>query len=351
MPASTFGPPATCALGRAARELGLSRDEFDLAVQLGRIRTVPGGSGGAGRRVERAEIDRLRAQDGFPEALQEQVRVVGTAQGAALMGIPAGRFTRLARLGLLAPVAFHLNRYRTVVWLYMARELRDFTSDAENARLLKGRTPETLRGLLEAGVDLRARNWRGRRLGFLLRRAGDPWARAGAVAAFLAPVEVADIVRDPNERACLNRALPAPPAHGVPGSPAAHLAERLMTAQDTDEIEWLRSELTRAIEEARALPPARRPAGRGAGPGARRTARPVAPMARTVTRTPELMARACEPGGEPALRASERCGDGPAVRPPSPSAARDRRPGQGPHRRARGLRGWLRRREPRPVRA
>ncbi|CAM5674603.1 putative protein OS=Streptomyces tendae OX=1932 GN=GUR47_29245 PE=4 SV=1 [Streptomyces tendae] len=50
---------------RAARELGLRRSEFDLAVELGRIRTVPD-DGGGGRRVARDEIDRIRAADGFP---------------------------------------------------------------------------------------------------------------------------------------------------------------------------------------------------------------------------------------------------------------------------------------------
>lgn len=35
---------------RAARELGLRRSEFDLAVHLGRVRTVPDDAGG-GRRV------------------------------------------------------------------------------------------------------------------------------------------------------------------------------------------------------------------------------------------------------------------------------------------------------------
>ncbi|MFI6358108.1 DUF6397 family protein [Streptomyces sp. NPDC050743] len=32
-----------------------------------------------------------------------------------------------------------------------------------------------MRGQLETGVDLRARNWRGRRLGFLLRSGPAPW--------------------------------------------------------------------------------------------------------------------------------------------------------------------------------
>lgn len=255
--------------------------------------------------MERAEIDRLRAQDGFAESLRERVQVVGTAQGAALMGIPAGRFSRLARLGLLVPVMFHLNRYRAVVWLYLAEELRQFAAAAENAHLLKGRTPETLRSQLEAGVDLRARNWRGRHLGFLLRQAEDPWARAGAVAALLAPVEVADIVDDPYERAYLNRFRPAPPGHGVPGSPAAHLAAQIMTAQDADEIGWLRSDLARLVKEAREVSPAPRPPAHRVPLAIRTPARPIPPMARTVTGLLE------EP---PVSRPSGRH-PGPAVRP------------------------------------
>ncbi|WP_234335777.1 DUF6397 family protein [Streptomyces sp. NRRL S-1022] len=364
--------PSACAPSRAARELGLKRSEFDLAVQLGRIRTVPDESGGGGRLVERAEIDRLRAKDDFPASLRHRLQVVGTAEGAALMHIPAGRFSRLARLGLLVPVTFYLNRYRAVVWLYLAEELTQFAVGPENARLLKGRTPETLRGQLAAGVDLRARNWRGRHLGFLLRQAEDPWARAGAVAALLAPVEIADVVRDPYERACLNRFRPAPPGHGLPGSPSAHLAERITTAQDADEIGWLRSELARSVEEAREASPAPRPAVRRLPPTPRPAARPIPPMARTVTRRVEERTvvrpaggttRPPEPVpslGEPTardtqlplrtleswVRPAEFTGR-PAVQPlprgPEPAQA-------APPRSSRGLRAWLRRRGPRPAR-
>ena len=320
MTANTFGPsgPTTCTPSRAARELGIKRSEFDLAVQLGRIRTVPDEGGGGGRRVQRAEIDRLRAQDGFPDALRDRIRAVGTVEGAVLMGIPAGRFTRLALLGLLVPVHFYLNRYRAVVWLYLAEELREFAAAPENAHLLKGRTPETLRGQLKAGVDLRARNWRGRHLGFLLRQAEGPWARAGALAAFLAPVEIADAVKDPYERAHVNRFRPAPPGPGAPGSASAQLAERLMTAQDADEREWLRGELARSIDEARALSPAPRPGVRRVAPASGTAARPIAPMARTVTRPPE--------------------GEERPAPPPAPLTGTPGHP-----RPARGLRAWLRR--------
>ncbi|UXY34378.1 DUF6397 family protein [Streptomyces albidocamelliae] len=318
MSANTIGAPGpiSCTVSRAARELGLQRVEFDIAVRLGRIRTVRDEGGGGGRRVERTEIDRLRAQDGFPDTLRERVRAVGTVEGAALMNIPAGRFTRLARLGMLVPVHHYLNRYRAVVWLYPAEELRAFTSAAEHAHLLKGRTPETLRGQLEAGVDLRARNWRGRHLGFLLRQAEGAWDRAGALAAFLAPGDIADVVKDPYERAHLNRFRPAPPGRAAPGSPSAHLAERIMTAQDTDETEWLRGELARTVGEARAVSPAPRPTARRPLPAAR----PIPPMARTVTRPNDA-----------------------GKRPASSSAPPAGGPGHHRQRPARGLRAWLRR--------
>lgn len=418
MSASIFSPPrpVTCTPSHAARELGLKRSEFDLAVHLGHVRTSPDEGGGGARRVQRAEIDRLRAQDDFPETLRHRVRVVGTAEGAALMEIPVGRFTRLARLGLLVPVKWYLNRYRAVVWLYLAEDLRNFTSASENAHLLKGRTPENLRGQLEAGVDLRARNWRGRWLGFLLRQAEDPWLRAGAVAAFLTPVGISDVVKDPYDRAYLNRFRPALPGQGTPGSPTAHLTERITIAQDADEIDWLHGELAHTVEEARIHSPAPRPAGRRAAPRVRAAARPIQPLARTVTRPMEPMERASTvldespfarvpvvsgrpvlgapaPIGEPAVGASVPIAepvrsaaepiDAPAVEASEPNdgpvfgtlwpadgplgraseghRASPRRPAGAPARREhrleqapapvnRGLRGWLRRRSPRPAR-
>ncbi|MFI9151418.1 DUF6397 family protein [Streptomyces sp. NPDC053367] len=270
----------TCTPSRAARELGLKRSEFDLAVHLGRIRTVPD-EGGGGRRVPQSELDRLRAEPGFPEAFRNSVRVVGTSEGAALMKVPPTRFTKLARLGLVAPARFYLNRYRAVVWLYLADELRQFAADKHNAPLLSGRMPEGLRGQIDSGLDLRARNWRGRHLGFLLRQADDPWQRAGAVAALLAPVEIARVVPDPYERAHVNRFRPGLPGNGSPGSPSTHIAERIMTADDPDEIAWLRSELTAALEEARRHRAAPRPTPRQA------PAAPAEPRSSEVVAIPE----------------------------------------------------------------
>ncbi|WP_460093216.1 DUF6397 family protein [Streptomyces mexicanus] len=130
---------------------------------------------------------------------------------------------------------------------------------------MKRPLPPGLRDQLEAGVDLRPRNWRGRYLGFLLRQADDPWERAACVASLLDPIQVSEIVTDPYERAHLNRFRQPPPAHGAPGSPAAHLAERIATAQDADEIDWLRADLARTVQEARIHRPAPRPAPRHTG--------------------------------------------------------------------------------------
>jgi hypothetical protein len=316
-----------CAPSRAARELGLKRGEFDLAVHLGRIRTLPD-EGGGGRRVARAEIDRLRAADGFPDTLLESVRTVGTTDGAALMKVTTVRFTRLARLGLVVPVKFYLNRYRTVVWLYLAEELRQFAADKNHTALLNGRTPEGLRDQLQAGLDLRPRNWRGRHLGFLLRQADDPWERAGALAALLDPVQVAEIVQDPYERAHVNRFRPDPPAHGAPGSPAAHLAERIMTAEDPDEISWLRADLTQVLNEARSHRPAPRPTIETAAPWLTiETAGPPSPAETAETAEPAGPPPSAEPAGPP---------PSPSGHPPESAPELER---------SRGLLGWLRRRK------
>ncbi|MGW5607540.1 DUF6397 family protein [Streptomyces sp. NPDC003753] len=243
------------ALSRAARELGLRRGELDLAVQLGCLRTVPDDRGG-GRRITRAEIDRVRCDEGFPETLRERVATVGTRDGAALMDVTPARFTRFARLGLIVPVKWYLNRYRAVVWLYLAEEVQQFASGEANAPLLTGRTPEGLRDQLDAGLDLRPRNWRGRHLGFRLRLTDDPWAKAAVVASLLDPAHVADVVRDPNERAELYRLRPAQSVQWPPDSPAARIAARIMIAEDPDEVGWLRADLGRALIEARRERPA-----------------------------------------------------------------------------------------------
>ncbi|GAA0630102.1 DUF6397 family protein [Streptomyces thermocarboxydovorans] len=248
---------------RAARELGLEHHEFDLAVRLGRIRTRPVGGGGGGRAVARTEIARLRARPGFPEALRAGVETVGAARGAALMKVTEGRFTRLARLGLLVPVRFTLGPHGAVDWLYLAEELRQFAAAEENAELLTGRPPGALGGGLDSDLDVRPRNWRNRHLGCLLRLAdGDPWGRAGAVASLLDPLQVAEVVKNPYERSHLSTFRAAPPIGGASGPSAVRLAEELTTAQDEDEIAWLRAELAGLVAEAREHRPAPRPAPR-----------------------------------------------------------------------------------------
>ncbi|GAA2477391.1 DUF6397 family protein [Streptomyces longisporus] len=265
----------SCTPSRAARELGLKRGEFELAVDLGCLRTVPD-EGGGGRRVTRTEIDRLHAEEGFPETLRQRVETVGTKEGAVLLQVTPGKFTRLARLGVVKPVKFYLNRYRAVVWLYLTEELRQFAADENNAPLLQGRTPSGAREQLIEGLDLRPRNWRSRHLGFLLRRADNhPWACAAAVASLLDAVQIAEIVQDPYERVHLNRFRPRPQAHGAPGSPAAQLAESLTMAEDPDEIDWLRADLAQAVSHARALQPAPRPTARPRPAEARDRERPT----------------------------------------------------------------------------
>jgi len=250
----------TVTFARAARELRLRRVEFDLAVHLGHIRTVPDeGGGGESHRVAQEEIERLRDDPGFPETLRERVRTVGTQEGAELMGVTTARFTRFARLGLVVPVTFCLNRYRAVVWLYLAEETQRFAADRNNAPLLTGRTPQGLRDQLEAGLDLRPRNWRGRHLRFLLRRTEDPWARAGAMASLLDPLLVAELVPDPYERAHLNRHRPDRPALFVAEPPAARITAHVMTASDPDEIDWLQAGLEQELAAARRHRPAPRP--------------------------------------------------------------------------------------------
>ncbi|WP_426405014.1 DUF6397 family protein [Streptomyces sp. R-07] len=235
--------------GRAAQELELRRDEFRLAVQFGLVRTVPAGEGER-RRVERCELDRLRAAPDFPAGLRERVRAVNTGEAAALLGITADRFTRLARTGHLSPVRFSLNRYRAVVWMYLAQEVLEFGLTCP--ALLTGRLPLDLRERLAAHEDRRPRNWRARRLGLLLRATEDPWRRAAAIASLLDPVQVAEVVDDPYERTHLDRLRPPAPGGMPVAAVAREIAERLTRADDPDEILWHRLSLALALDEARA---------------------------------------------------------------------------------------------------
>ncbi|WP_232626612.1 DUF6397 family protein [Streptomyces alfalfae] len=271
-PTATAAPPSV-ALSGAAKELGLKRGEFDLAVSLGRIRVI-GGPQGTQRRVTRAEIDRVRDSESYPGALRESVRVMGTTEAAELMNISTARFTRLARAGFLTPVKFYLNRYRAVVWLYLAEELRHFAESQVHDGLLTGRLPESVRMRLDEGQDLRARNWRSRHAGFLLRQTRDSWRRVAAMASLLNEAQLTEIVKDPYERAYLSRLMPAPRTQAVPDSPAALIVERIMTADDPEELRWLHASLLLGLSQARS----ERPAPRPPGPPATTTA-PAAPVA------------------------------------------------------------------------
>ncbi|WP_432126024.1 DUF6397 family protein [Streptomyces sp. bgisy082] len=287
---------------RAARELELKRDEFRLAVQLGLVRTVPAGEGGR-RKVERCELGRLKAAPDFPAGLRDRVRAVGTGEAAALLGITPERFTRLVRTGHLSPVRFSLNRYRAVVWMYVAEEVADFGRACP--ALLAGRLPLELRERLAAGEDLRPRNWRARRLALLLRAADDPWARASAVASLLDPLQVAEVVDDPYERAHLDRLRPPPPP-GMPVPAAAReLAERLTRADDPDEILWHRLSLALALDEARAACPAPYPGDAAA---------PTAPTGRGIEVEPSVRSDAW-PSVRSDAELSVRPDETPPVRP------------------------------------
>ncbi|MFE9696616.1 DUF6397 family protein [Streptomyces sp. NPDC006270] len=290
-PTSSAAPAATVAAGRAAQELGVRRAEFELAVHSGLIAVV-GAPGGGRPRVHEKEIARLREQPGFPDSLAERVRTVGTAKGAALLDIAPARFTRLARAGCVSPVTFCLNRYRAVVWLYLADELPAFA--AREPGLLAGRTPLGMRAMLESGTDWRARNWRSQRIDRLLNRTRDGWARAAIQASALDPVHLAEVVDDPYERAHLARVRPVP-VFGRPGSMAARKAwGELILADDADEILWRRVNLTLELDRAREQRPAPRPGddeGIRAAPAARSRAR-----RRTGTTTPAAEPSASCPG-------------------------------------------------------
>ncbi|MEU5716136.1 DUF6397 family protein [Streptomyces sp. NPDC020403] len=243
---------------RAAQELELKRGEFELALHLGLIAAESAPDGGRPK-VRREEIDRLRATPGFPAELRDRVRTAGTAEGAALLGISPVRFTGLARIGCVSPVAFYLNRYRAVVWLYLVDELLAFAE--KEPELLAGRSPAGMRAMLEAGTDWRARNWRARRIDRLLSRTQDPWVRAALQASALDPVQLAEMVDDPYERAYLARVRPYL-ADGRPVSVSGKEAMgQLMLADDPDEILWRRVNLAMELDLARDIRPAPRPGG------------------------------------------------------------------------------------------
>ncbi|WP_153451078.1 DUF6397 family protein [Streptomyces smaragdinus] len=235
-------------LARAAVELGLRPRELEIAVGLGAVRTVSGPQGR--RRVPAAEIRRVRSGAGHPEVLLARVRVVGTLEGARLLGVGAARFARLARAGCFVPVRFHVNRYRAVVWLYRAEELEEFA--AREPELLQGRTPPGVRALTEQAADWRPRLWRERRVQEVLAGLDDPWARAAVRAAVLTGEELAEAVPDPGERARLEALRPAELTAKGSSEAARAVTAGVLAADHPDEVLRCRLGLSLALEEARA---------------------------------------------------------------------------------------------------
>ncbi|MGY5126974.1 DUF6397 family protein [Streptomyces nigrescens] len=253
----------TLTMGRAARELELRTGELELATQFGKVRTVPAGTGGrpgaAGslgrRRVPAEEIARLQAEPGFPDALRERIRTVSTTEAAELMGIGPGRVVRLTRAGCFGPVRFYVNRYGAVVWLYLAAEVSDFADREPD--LMRGNTPAAMRVMLDSGQDWRARQWRSRRVAQLMGQTDDPWEAAAVIAAVLPPEELASVAEDPRERSLLRRLRPVL-ASVITVTPAARESyERVLTADEFDEVMWYRVNLSRELETARREEPGR----------------------------------------------------------------------------------------------
>ncbi|UQW99990.1 DUF6397 family protein [Streptomyces sp. RerS4] len=235
---------------RAAGELGLSRGEFVRAVQLGLVRPGPRGPGGSAR-FARAELERVKAEEGFPEALRARVTTVaGVDACAEALGVGPSRFTRLARCGHLTPLGYRINRYRVVVWVYPVAELREFA--AREPGMLSGvASPRDLE-LVRSRADLRPRRWRARHVGLLLRGTADPWERAAVLASVLPEEALRAAVPDPLERIVL-AALAPPPPYGHPQVPAAEAVARgLLRADSPEEVDWYRTSLDFALTGARA---------------------------------------------------------------------------------------------------
>ncbi|MCX5076718.1 DUF6397 family protein [Streptomyces sp. NBC_00424] len=234
---------------RAARELGLGRGELARAVQLGLVRAGRRAPSGAAR-FTRAELERVTAAEGFPEVLRARVETVaGADAGAEVLGVGPSRFTRLARCGHIIPIGYRINRYRAVVWLYLAAELRAFA--VRDAGMLRGTASPEDRELVAAKGDLRPRKWRERHVELLLRRTTDPWERAAVLASVLPTDAVREVVPDPAERIVLAALAPSPP-YGHPRVPAAAVvAESLLRARPPDEIRWYRVGLDFALTGAR----------------------------------------------------------------------------------------------------
>lgn len=236
---------------RATSALGLTYWEFDAAVHLGLLPTVPGDRPWQ-RRVPRRDVDRLRGDPGFPGSLRARVRLVNASEGAQLLRISSARFARLARGGLFSPLSFYPNRHGVLVWRYPAAELLSVAR--MRPELLTGPLPPGLRQALRRGEDWRPRRWRGRRTGQLIRHARGPWEKAAVPAAVLTPATVRAAVPDLRERKAL-RALRPPLTGDVPLRPPLEdwppPVREVTRATDPDESRWYESLLLLAVREAR----------------------------------------------------------------------------------------------------
>ncbi len=242
-------PPQTFTLNRAREELDLPFAEFELALQLGEIGTVTCG-GADRRRVSATELARVRDQDGGTVGLLSRIELVNTTAAADLLGVGRDRLLRLTRAGFVRPVRWYVNRYRALVWLYLAGELREFA--VARPALLAGRLPAELRGAQAEGVDLRPRGWRSRQVARLVKDAPGPWAEAAVWAALLGPEVTDEAVPDPHERRRL-RGIHTVLPHGRPGPLAGTaLIRRLTVADAPDEIAAGLLALAEALGRARA---------------------------------------------------------------------------------------------------
>ncbi|MBB1258866.1 DUF6397 family protein [Streptomyces alkaliterrae] len=244
------GREESLSLTRARHELGLTPMAFRLCLDLGELRALTCGPGGR-RRVPVAQVRRLCQEEGHPDALRGRLRLVGAAEGAELLGVGPSRFRRLARAGCLSPVRFGVNRYRRLVWHYLARDLTRFA--VQQAALLHGALPGAMRVALRQGEDWRPRLWRGRRVGQLLRDSADPWESAAVYAAVLDEWTLREAVPDEDERrrlAALRPVLAPRPVSAV----LAGCCHDPLKAEGGEETRWYRLGLTMALDTARCRP-------------------------------------------------------------------------------------------------
>lgn len=263
------GQTVSTTMRTAARELGLKPRELELAVQLELVTTVPGAPGGP-RKVAREELERVRSAEGFPDRLRQRLSVVGARDAAELMEISPSRFMRLARAGCFSPAKFYVNRYRNVVWLYLAEELRVFAEHSPG--LLVGRLPVEMRAGLDEGADQRARLWRSRRVLQLVRASDSAWERVAARASVLDPDVLAEAVPDRRERVLLDMLMPRLVEVRSESEATREAVEELCLADGEDEVRWHRAMLATDLEIAQGLDPA--PPARSASSQASASAAP-----------------------------------------------------------------------------